>query len=159
VLSQSSAVPWNCSYTSSHQQALFLTIDNLPLKVRYIDNWKGIDRHNQKWNFNLTLSSLPGLREPARFGDGETLCDRGEAFPLVCFSGLLSEGLLCWVGLLRGLALHRAGEPLSKETKLTVGNINKELKGIDLWAKVTYGMSRFYSCFCSYSCSWASQYL
>jgi hypothetical protein len=51
---------------------------------------------------------------------------------LVCFSGLLSEGLLCRVGLLRGLALHRAGEPLSKETKLTVGNINKELKGIDL---------------------------
>lgn len=53
----------------------------------------GTKLHKQQLNINLTLLSLAGLREPARFGDGETLRDRGESFPLVCFSG---------VGLLRG---------------------------------------------------------
>jgi hypothetical protein len=80
-------------------------------------------------NFSLTLLSLLGLREPACFGDGDTLRGGGEAFPFVCFSGLLSEGLLCWVGLLRGLALHRAGEPLWKEIKLVDGNINRDASG------------------------------
>jgi hypothetical protein len=70
---------------------------------------------SKQLNTNLTLLSLPGLRELARFGDGDTLRDRGESFPLACFSGV---GLLCGGGLLGGLALRRAGEELLKEIKL-----------------------------------------
>lgn len=80
------------------------------------------------------MISLPGLREPARFGDGETLrrfgdgetlCDGGESFPLVCFSGV---ELLRGGGLLRGLALCRAGEALLKKIKLEDGNIQRITK-------------------------------
>ena len=82
----------------------------------------GAKPHNQQLGINLTLLSLPGLREPACFGDGETLRDGGKSFPLVCFSGV---GLLLGGELLqlRGLALRRAGEALLKYIKLEVANI------------------------------------
>lgn len=75
---------------------------------------------SKQLNTNLTLLSLPGLRELARFGNGETQRDRGESFPLACFAGV---GLLCGGGLLRGLALCRAGEALLEEIKLEFGNM------------------------------------
>jgi hypothetical protein len=71
----------------------------------------GAKPHNQQLGINLTLLSLFGLREPACFGDGETLRDGGKSFPLVCFSGV---GLLLGGELLRGLALRLAGEALLK---------------------------------------------
>ena len=71
----------------------------------------GAKPHNHHFGINLTLLSLPGLREPACFGDGETLRDGGKSFPLVGFSGV---GLLLGGELLRGLALRRAGEALLK---------------------------------------------
>lgn len=66
------------------------------------------------------MSSLPGLREPARCGDGETLREGGEPFPFVSFSGLpLRAGLLRGVDPLRGgLALCRVGDALTDDTKL-----------------------------------------
>jgi hypothetical protein len=71
----------------------FIPDVNLLSKVRYMNKCMGKKINSQQLNTNLTLPSLPGLWELARFGDGETLRDRGESFPLVCFSG---------VGLLRG---------------------------------------------------------
>jgi hypothetical protein len=76
--------------------------------------------HSKQLDINLTLPSLPGLREVARFGNGETQRDRGATFPLACFAGV---GLLCGGGLLRGLALCRAGEALLEEIKLEFRNM------------------------------------
>jgi hypothetical protein len=69
-------------------------------QVRGVNRCNRATPYDQQLNIILTLPSLPGLRELARCGDGETLHEGGEPFPFVCRLGLPSKGLLGGVGLL-----------------------------------------------------------